>query len=127
MDDLNYASFSGDGSKVYDPFEVWDHCNGLILLQDSQVNCMVVNPATRQWAHLPPRPPPLCAGPPEYLYANDYLVYDPTVSPHYEVFSIPRVRRKHDPGPGKEPEEMRPLWEGAEFTYQNLDPPQWRG
>ena len=53
---------------------------------------------------------------------RDYLVYDPTVSPHYEVFSIPRVRRRHELGPGEEAEELPPLWEGAEFTYQKLDP-----
>ena len=39
---------SGDGSKVYDPFEVRGHCNGLVLLQDSEVNSVVVNPAMRQ-------------------------------------------------------------------------------
>ncbi|RLN40296.1 hypothetical protein C2845_PM01G34570 [Panicum miliaceum] len=108
-------------TKVYDePFEVRGHCNGLILLQNGVVNC-VANPATRQWAHLPPRPPPPCAGP-DYFYADDYLVFEPTVSPYYEVFSIPRVRRRREPSPGKEPEEMPPLWEGAEFTYQRLDP-----
>ena len=48
VDDLDYASFSGDGSKVYDPFEVRGHCNGLVLLQDSEVNSVVVNPAMRQ-------------------------------------------------------------------------------
>ncbi|WVZ59895.1 hypothetical protein U9M48_009983 [Paspalum notatum var. saurae] len=59
------------------------HCNGLVLLQDR-----VVNPATRQWARLPPRPPPPCAAP-AYLYTDVYLVYDPAVSPHYELFSVP--------------------------------------
>uniref|UniRef100_A0A0D9XE59 F-box domain-containing protein n=1 Tax=Leersia perrieri TaxID=77586 RepID=A0A0D9XE59_9ORYZ len=47
--------------------EVIDHCNGLLLMYQH-----VVNPATRRW--------PCC---------DEYLVFDPTVSPHYEVFSIP--------------------------------------
>lgn len=72
--------------------EMKDHCNGLILIQ----NDVVVNPATRQWAPLPPLP---CACPRPRMattscgrcHNNRYLVYDPTMSPHYEVFFIPRV------------------------------------
>jgi hypothetical protein len=94
--DLDCTFSSGDGSKVHDDsFEARGHCNGLILLQDGAVSC-VANPATRRWAHLPPRPPPPCAGP-DYFYADDYLVFDPTVSPYYEVFLIPRVRRRYEP------------------------------
>jgi hypothetical protein len=98
--DLDYAFSDGDGGgggggRVRNSLEVRDHCNGLVLLEDR-----VVNPATRQWARLPPRPPPPCAwSESEYLYADEYLAYDPTVSPHYEVFSIPRVRRKHEVDP----------------------------
>ena len=60
---------------------VLSHCNGLLLLWER-----VVNPATRQWVVLPP-PPPRCVG-----MADDMcLVFDPAVSPHYEVFYIPYV------------------------------------
>ncbi|KAM3294892.1 hypothetical protein ACQJBY_037646 [Aegilops geniculata] len=60
-------------------------CNGLLLLS----NHLMVNPATRQWVHLPP-PPPWCTGMEDF---NDdvCLVYDPTVSPYYDVLLIPCV------------------------------------
>ena len=59
-----------------------DHCNGLLLLDD-----YVVNPATYQWVQLPPFPSPhLCT---ENFFHKEYLVFDPAVSPHYEVFLIP--------------------------------------
>jgi len=59
-----------------------DHCNGLLLLDD-----YVVNPATYQWVQLPPFPSPhLCT---ENFFHKEHLVFDPAVSPHYEVFLIP--------------------------------------
>uniref|UniRef100_A0A0E0B9W1 F-box associated domain-containing protein n=1 Tax=Oryza glumipatula TaxID=40148 RepID=A0A0E0B9W1_9ORYZ len=63
--------------------EAIDHCNSLFLMQE-----YIVNPATRRWARLPPTP----EWSPAAMVANscpeEYLVYDPTVSPHYEVLSI---------------------------------------
>ena len=47
----------------------------------------VVNPATRQWAQLPPCPS-LHLSSKNFFY-KDHLVFDPTLSPHYEVFLIP--------------------------------------
>ncbi|CAM0907105.1 unnamed protein product [Alopecurus aequalis] len=102
--------------------KILDHCNGLLLLRD-----YVVNPATRQWDHLPPRPPMVLenqgllpgsinhnetsstssepASPrnfsacsPVFTEENrdftyeEYLVFDPAVSPDYEVYIIPRLR-----------------------------------
>ncbi|CAN6317517.1 unnamed protein product [Urochloa humidicola] len=112
--DLDYT-LSDDKKSDYHSFEVRDHCNGLVLLQGR-----VVNPATRQWAGLPQRPPPACAGP-EYFYTEEYLAYDPTVSPHYEVFSIPRIRRRREPDPRYELDEHL-TWEGLPVTYKKLDP-----
>ncbi|CAM0902774.1 unnamed protein product [Alopecurus aequalis] len=69
--------------------EVQDHCNGLLLLQDqdnSDVN-YVVNPATRRWDPLPDRPPSRVMG--VDCGSEVYLVFDPMMSPHYEVFTIP--------------------------------------
>ncbi|VAH23640.1 unnamed protein product [Triticum turgidum subsp. durum] len=73
---------------------VQDHCNGLFLVRSKsrQRRAKVVNPATRQWAPLPLLPcacswPAMCGR----CHNNRYLVYDPTVSPHYQVFYIPRV------------------------------------
>jgi hypothetical protein len=65
---------------------IQDHCNGLLLLKD-----YVVNPATRQWHSLPPRPSMSNQIDRDFLY-EEYLVYDPTVSPHYEVLRISRRR-----------------------------------
>jgi hypothetical protein len=93
--DLHYT-FSGreESREILDAFEVRDHCNGLVLLRDC-----VVNPATRQWTRLPPRPPrSRCMGLDldddlysRVFYDDVYLVFDPTMSPHFEVYSVPRV------------------------------------
>ncbi|KAF0910000.1 hypothetical protein E2562_001250 [Oryza meyeriana var. granulata] len=68
-------------------YEIQDHCNGLLLLD----NRVVVNPATRWWSSpLPPRPPPRMGA---STFGAEFLVYDPAVSSRYEVFSIPCFRR----------------------------------
>jgi len=75
------------GNLSYTPdISVENHCSGLLLLLF--YSC-VVNPATRQWTHLPRQPPPLMQM--GHLYELPYLVFDPAVSPHYEVFLIPVV------------------------------------
>uniref|UniRef100_M8CG40 F-box associated domain-containing protein n=1 Tax=Aegilops tauschii TaxID=37682 RepID=M8CG40_AEGTA len=78
-----------------EPWYVWsvlDSCNGLLLLDDH-----LVNPATRQSSRFPAQPPP-CAVPGctscKDIERNQYLVYDPTVSPHYEVVLIPHIPRE---------------------------------
>lgn len=63
-------------------------CNGLLLLND---NDGVVNPATRQWARLPPRPPTPDGMEGVLYYMDQHLVFDPSVSPHYQVFLLPYV------------------------------------
>ncbi|XBH59997.1 hypothetical protein VPH35_114645 [Triticum aestivum] len=73
------------------------HCNGLLLLGYEEKR--VLNPATRQWACLPPPPPMFTPGMEDadwYLESgmdnhHQYLVFDPTVSPDYKVFSIKYV------------------------------------
>ncbi|KAK3118116.1 hypothetical protein QOZ80_9BG0694470 [Eleusine coracana subsp. coracana] len=68
---------------------VKDYCNGLLLLR----HC-VVNPATQQWAFLPPRPPlaqPLPNTDIEHIFREEYLVFDPTISPNYELFIVPQI------------------------------------
>ncbi|CAN6292180.1 unnamed protein product [Urochloa humidicola] len=66
--------------------DVADHCNGLLLRWRD-----VVNPATRQWAPLPPEPPPRSRTNAEGFFADPFLVFDPAVSPHYEVFLMPTI------------------------------------
>ncbi|KAM0876412.1 hypothetical protein ACQ4PT_036183 [Festuca glaucescens] len=77
--------------------EIIQHCNGLLLL--GRKDATVLNPATRQWARLP-SPPTMCTpgleGADESIrsctaYQNMYLIFDPIVSPDYEVFLIKRV------------------------------------
>lgn len=63
-----------------------DHCNGLLLFHK-----YVVNPATRQSAPLPPCTYMVV----EHIFHREYLVFDPTLSPHFEVFMIPEIRRSN--------------------------------
>jgi hypothetical protein len=69
-------------------YDILHHCNGLLLL-----STYVVNPATRRWDRLPqhPRAPAVrMDGYCRTIFRN-YLVFDPTLSPHYEVFRIPHL------------------------------------
>ncbi|KAG0539261.1 hypothetical protein BDA96_03G307600 [Sorghum bicolor] len=63
------------------PVYVRDHCNGLLLLD----HC-VVNPATQQWAPLPPLPPL-----PDPLHTEQYLLFDPTLSLNYDLLIVPDI------------------------------------
>jgi hypothetical protein len=73
--------FGADDNRLLQT-DMRGHCNGLLLLEEA-----VVNPATGEWARLAePPPPPL----PEFYY-QPCLAFDPAVSPHYEVFSLPEV------------------------------------
>ncbi|CAN6222285.1 unnamed protein product [Urochloa humidicola] len=86
-DDLDYVDIGSDGGISLP--HIADSCNGLLLLNDC-----VVNPATRRWARLPPCPP-LPEGrvrEPGYILSDDgYLLFDPAVSPHYQVLWLPYV------------------------------------
>ncbi|BAS85674.1 Os03g0669900 [Oryza sativa Japonica Group] len=67
-----------------------DHCNGLLLLESG----CVVNPATKAWMDLTPYPPPppLIEEEQEVkTYPEEHLVFDPTLSPHFEVLIIPHL------------------------------------
>ncbi|KAM0899488.1 hypothetical protein ACQ4PT_021334 [Festuca glaucescens] len=69
---------------------VQDHCNGLLLLLAAS---SVVNPATRRWAALP-NPRPSCPFSSEGFSRYNYIVFDPAVSPHYEVVQVPHLPTK---------------------------------
>ncbi|EMS65679.1 hypothetical protein TRIUR3_32410 [Triticum urartu] len=84
-----------------DDISVEDVCNGLVLLDH-----YVVNPATRCWASLPPRPsPPL--GFELFYYERNYIVFDPTVSPHYQVLRFLHVPPR---GRGLDAETKQQQW-----------------
>ncbi|KAK1652730.1 hypothetical protein QYE76_070535 [Lolium multiflorum] len=86
-----------------------DHCNGLLLLSAYRRHDgkkvyrrsgeYVANPAKGWAAPLPPCPSPCFATPGDYY--NKYLVFDPTVSAHYEVFSVPHLFRRNIEVPEK--------------------------
>lgn len=62
---------------------------------DDGICWYVLNPATRWVARLPPLPPP----PMEMdTYQDMYLVYDPAVSPDYDVVSVSHLLYKELPG-----------------------------
>ncbi|PNT75215.1 hypothetical protein BRADI_1g28737v3 [Brachypodium distachyon] len=96
------------------------HFNGLLLL-----NGYVVNPATRRWDPLPVAPRqgamPILSG--DFLFTEAHLAYDPTMSPHYEVLSVPWVgggyttsqdhHYQHHPSPAEEYE-----WPPRAFKMQ---------
>jgi hypothetical protein len=84
-----------------DRYRIKDHCNGLLL-----IDRYVVNPATRRWDALPPAPHArvMCfiggdqdtadedwTPVPEPI--DNYLVFDPAVSAHYQVLGICALSR----------------------------------
>ncbi|XP_010230188.1 putative F-box protein At5g52610 [Brachypodium distachyon] len=73
--------FFPDYSSSFNP--IVDHCNGLLLYEELR-GLYVVNPATRRWEDLPM----------EDRDCNSYLVFDPAVTSHYEVFFIPYLPKK---------------------------------
>lgn len=80
----SYLDMDKDYQQRYSDAWILDCCNGLILLEDH-----VVNPATRQWMRLPPYHPTLLAEEkPSYYGYFKYLVFDPALSPHFEVFAM---------------------------------------
>ena len=72
---------------------VLDHCNGLLLIEgyecdsDGRRVLHALNPATRCRARVPPCPPLRIEM--TEIFQEEYLAYDPAVSPHYLVFSFP--------------------------------------
>ncbi|KQK22119.1 hypothetical protein BRADI_1g65346v3 [Brachypodium distachyon] len=75
------STFLPDYSSSLRP--IVDHCNGLLLCHDWR-EFYVVNPAMRRWEELPR----------EDRNGDAYLVFDPAVSLHYEVFFIPHLPDK---------------------------------
>ncbi|CAM0952274.1 unnamed protein product [Alopecurus aequalis] len=93
-----------DGCDDWRDYNIRDHCNGLLLLSN---NC-VVNPATRWWNTLPTCPSKHATA---SAFYREHLVYDPVLSPYYEVFMIPALanNRPGDEGdPSMEDSEWAP-------------------
>jgi hypothetical protein len=99
---------------------VQNHCNGLLLLWER-----VVNPATRQWAVLPSPPPRSRSTGMEHFLDDECLVFDPTVSPHYEVLQIPCVPSCTPPGStGMLPDESE--WPPSRYPVRVFSSRTWR-
>jgi hypothetical protein len=81
-----------------------DHCNGLLLCEATEGARFVYNPATRRSATLPPSKPSQRAKP-WGVASTAYLVFDPAVSLHHEVFLLPELPGEPDP---PEPDEPPP-------------------
>ncbi|KAI4978724.1 hypothetical protein ZWY2020_015477 [Hordeum vulgare] len=101
---------------------VVDQCNGLLLTKDHRV----INPVTQQWASLPPYPFmfTLCikGG---YQPEDMYLVFDPSVSPHYEVFlfhsvpyTIPDADYYEDVSEAFPPAVKKMEWPPSSYTLR---------
>uniref|UniRef100_A0A0E0LNC8 F-box associated domain-containing protein n=1 Tax=Oryza punctata TaxID=4537 RepID=A0A0E0LNC8_ORYPU len=77
MSTTSSAVTSGKLSFLPPSTYICDHCNGLLL-----VGFGVINPATQQWSPLPSFSDTFT----EYygFKGEDYIVFDPTISPHYD-------------------------------------------
>ncbi|CAL4935028.1 unnamed protein product [Urochloa decumbens] len=84
---MHYLPSSADG-YIY----ISGHCNGLLLLDLDGHGDHVVNPATRAWSPVPPPPAFGDDGVPRIFYYQNYLVFDPTLSPYHEVISFPHIK-----------------------------------
>ncbi|CAL4914528.1 unnamed protein product [Urochloa decumbens] len=107
-------TISGDLEFVPGISEVVDHCNGLLLVEET-TDDYVCNPATRRWARVPPCPVP-CRK--DRRYRIKCLGYDPTVSPHFEVFLIPSL-----PHPSSPPQSD--AWPPSSYALQVFSSKTW--
>jgi hypothetical protein len=96
---------------------VLNHCNGVLVFFQG----VVANPATRQWKRLP-QPPPCPEISPWHFY--EHLLFDPTVSRHYEVLLIPVVPTSSDRNPVFIPETAE--WPPSQFTLRVFSSKAWR-
>jgi hypothetical protein len=94
--------------------KVLDHRNGLLLYTNDSATLYVCNPATRRWAELPTRPFGDRRG-------SEYLMFDPTVSLHYDLLFFPEPPLEHNAMKG-ELERLfpkRPSF-GADWKHRRL-------
>ncbi|KAM0926413.1 hypothetical protein ACQ4PT_003501 [Festuca glaucescens] len=69
---------------------ILDHRNGLLLYTNNSDTLYMCNPATWRWAELPTRPSGDRLG-------SEYLMFDPTVSLHYDVLFFQEPPLEHRP------------------------------
>lgn len=106
-------SISGDFEFIPGFSKVMDHCNGLVLCREtSGSHDYVANPATRHWAQLPLPPEQDSEMRKKSFRRIKCLVYDPTVSPHYDVFLIHSLYKDYKHKSALEPGQMMMQCEG---------------
>ncbi|CAN6222270.1 unnamed protein product [Urochloa humidicola] len=93
--------------------EAVHHSNGHLLVHDWGT-LYVCNPATRRWVQLPPRSK-------QGFGHTEHLVFDPTVSLHYEVISFAEAPRK--PKIPIQHDIQRPSWcqSFREYTDEEVE------
>lgn len=98
---------------LYDWCDTEDHCNGLLL--SFGYRGVVVNPATRRWALLPENDNDIDEV--YHDYEVKHLAYDPTISPDYEVISLPMFYSGREIGrlPPKQKPQLDPVTEQSEW------------
>ncbi|CAN6317233.1 unnamed protein product [Urochloa humidicola] len=92
--DLSYL----EGARNVSAWLIEDHCDGLLLFSECPNSLYpavcsdhVVNPATRQWASLPPRPPSSLPLGMKGFSHSSHIIFDPVTSPHFEVLLVPKA------------------------------------
>ncbi|CAN6294996.1 unnamed protein product [Urochloa humidicola] len=107
-------TISGDLEFIPGISKVVGHCNGLLLVEET-TDDYVCNPTTRRWARLPPFPVPWRR---DTRYGIKRLAYDPTVSPHFEVFLIPSLPHPSNKHPQSE-------WPPSSYALQVFSSETW--
>uniref|UniRef100_A0ACD5WGW0 Uncharacterized protein n=1 Tax=Avena sativa TaxID=4498 RepID=A0ACD5WGW0_AVESA len=114
----------GVDSRLSDAPTTWctafvDHRNGLLLCKAAKGACFVYNPATRRSATLPPPP----NAQPWGVASAAYLLFDPAVSLHHEVFLLPELPDEPKP-PEPEDPPPPPFNVARLFFADTAEPPQ---
>ncbi|OEL14532.1 hypothetical protein BAE44_0024442 [Dichanthelium oligosanthes] len=108
--DGKFAFVVTDDEHRFGWYKVADHCNGLVLYRDEYSNLLCVcNPTTRRWVRLPQLT--------VRWNRRAFVVFNPAVSPHYEVLVAPL-----DPGDiqqpgGDEPPAGNTEWPPSRWTW----------
>lgn len=103
---------------------VLDHRNGLLLYENSQ-GMYVCNPATRRWATLSEPPRTETSYSHLFFYRHRmYLMFDPTMSLHYNVLFFPDVPEKPKP-PHLQPGESQISRADYEHERNSLGSMEW--
>uniref|UniRef100_A0A8I6X4E7 Uncharacterized protein n=1 Tax=Hordeum vulgare subsp. vulgare TaxID=112509 RepID=A0A8I6X4E7_HORVV len=110
----------GNLGYVDDVHDSWSHmtghCNGLLLWGG------VANPATRQWVSLP-RPDRIRI---KGFIERDWLAFDPTVSPHFEVFFMHCVSRRYENQAELVPANPNSEWPPSPYIISAFSSETWR-